>query len=96
MLFLFNSYGNCYVNRDSIPTQNSFSYPVINTLRSLMHRLQGRIPRLLMFGSGLESIPLVRLMIMEKDSPYQPVGLFPGKEGEDYLKFEVLIMLSLQ
>jgi len=35
-----------------------------------------------MFGSGLESIPLVRNMLWENSSPYQPVRLFPGKEGQ--------------
>ena len=44
-------------------------------------RIQGHIPRLLMFGSGLESLPLVRLMMWEVDSPYRPIGLYPGKDG---------------
>ena len=37
-----------------------------------------------MFGSGLESIPLVRNMLWEESSPYRPVRLFPGKEGNCY------------
>lgn len=47
-----------------------------------MRRIQGRIPRLVMFGSGLETIPLIKLMIMESNSPYKPTGLFPGKDGK--------------
>jgi len=35
-----------------------------------------------MFGSGLESLPLVRNMLWEDASPYRPVKLFPGKEGQ--------------
>jgi hypothetical protein len=34
-----------------------------------------------MFGSGLESVPLVRSMLWEADSPYHPIGLSPGKDG---------------
>ena len=37
-----------------------------------------------MFGSGLESIPLVCNMLWEESSPYRPVRLFPGKEGNCY------------
>ena len=47
-----------------------------------MRRIQGRVPRLLMFGSGLESVPLIKLMILETNSPYKPTGLFPGKDGK--------------
>ena len=74
------SYGSCYQNRDATPAQN-FTNPVTHTLRYIMKRIQGRVPRLLMFGSGLESIPLIRLMIMGNNSPYKPTGLFPGKHG---------------
>lgn len=35
-----------------------------------------------MFGSGLESLPFVRMLMWEKVSPYKPVGLFPGKDGK--------------
>ena len=75
-----NRYGSCYQNRETTPAQN-YSNPVTHTLRYIMRRIQGRVPRLLLFGSGLESIPLIRLMILEKNSPYQPIGLFPGKDG---------------
>jgi len=53
-------------------------------LKSLTRRLGPRIPRVVMFGSGLESIPLVRNMLWEESSPYRPVRLFPGKERNCY------------
>ena len=74
------SYGSCYQNRDAAPAQN-FTNPVTHTLQYIMKQIHGRVPRLLMFGSGLESIPLIRLMIMGNNSPYKPTGLFPGKHG---------------
>ena len=73
-------YANCYANRLSLPTQ-SFTHPVTHKLRKLMRRLQGASPRLLMFGSGLESVPFVKTMLWQPLSPYQPTGLFPGKDG---------------
>lgn len=47
-----------------------------------MRRIQGRIPRLVVFGSGLETVPLIKLMILESNSPYKPTGLIPGKDGQ--------------
>ena len=73
-------YASCYANRSSLPTQ-SFTQPVTHKLRKLMRRLQGTSPRLIMFGSGLESVPLVKTMLWQPQSPYQPTGLFPGKDG---------------
>ena len=51
-------------------------------LKSLTRRLRPHIPRVVMFGSGLESMPLVRNMLWEESSPYRPVRLFPSKEGK--------------
>ena len=84
MLYLFFfSYSSCFVNRTSVPTQHSFSYPVTQKLRSFMRRLQGHVPRLLLFGSGLETVPLIKRMIMDTNSPYKPAGMFPGKDGKE-------------
>jgi hypothetical protein len=76
-------YGSCFVNRTTaVSHQNSFTFPVVTQkLRSFMRLLQGHVPRLLMFGSGLESIPLVKRMILDTNSPYKPTTLFPGKDG---------------
>jgi F-box protein 4 len=73
-------YCQCRCHRDTLPHQ-SFAHPITGRLRSLVRRIQGHIPRLLMFGSGLESVPLVRSMLWEGDSPYRPIGLYPGKDG---------------
>ena len=90
-LFLFLSpfsYASCYVNRLSLPVQ-SFTHPVAHKLRKLMRRLQGAFSRLLMFGSGLESVPLVKTMLWEPQSPYKPTGLFPGKDGTPHTHIHV-------
>ena len=34
-----------------------------------------------MFGSGLESLPVVRAMMLDDNSPYRPMGLYPGQDG---------------
>jgi F-box protein 4 len=73
-------YCRCLCHRDERPRQ-SFAYPITGRLRSLVRKIQGHVPRLLMFGSGLESVPLVRSMLWEADSPYHPIGLSPGKDG---------------
>ncbi|XP_011404472.1 PREDICTED: F-box only protein 4-like isoform X1 [Amphimedon queenslandica] len=69
-------YESCFTNRDSVPYQ-----PFTQRLQSFVRRLQGHIPRLLMFGSGLETVPLVKRMILDSNSPYKPIGLVPGKDG---------------
>lgn len=74
--YLF-SYSSCYTNRATVPYQ-----PFTQRIQSFMRRLQGHVPRLLMFGSGLETVPLVKRMILDTNSPYKPAGLFPGKDGE--------------
>lgn len=56
-----------------------------------MHRLQGHVPRVLVFGSGLESLPFVRTLMWEPASPYRPIGLCPGKEGA-YVRYDAVLM----
>ena len=56
-----------------------------------MHRLQGHVPRVLVFGSGLENLPFVRTLMWEPASPYRPIGLCPGKEGVYAVHNAVLI-----
>ena len=80
LLFGCHSYCRCLCGRDERPRQ-SFAHPITGRLRSLVRRIQGHVPRLLMFGSGLESVPLVRSMLWERDSPYHPIGLSPGRDG---------------
>ena len=46
-----------------------------------MRKIQGIVPRVLVFGSGLETLPFVRTLMWEQASPYRPVGLCPGKDG---------------
>lgn len=74
-------YCRCLCHQDERRPRQSFASPLAGRLRSLMRKIQGHIPRILMFGSGLESVPLVRSMLWENDSPYHPVGLYPGKNG---------------
>ena len=85
---------NCYCYRYArcsapahTPVERPFSNGVTKVFRSLTRRLRPRIPRVVMFGSGLESIPLVRNMLWENSSPYRPVRLFPGKEGKQLFLF---------
>ena len=77
---LFCRYCKCRCRRDTLP-RHSIVHPITGRLRSLVRRIQGHIPRILMFGSGLESVPLVRSMLWEERSPYHPIGLYPGKDG---------------
>lgn len=74
------SYCRCCQLRTALPRQ-TFTRPLTSRLRSLVRRVQGHIPRVLMFGSGLESVPLVRTLLWEDASPYRPIGLHPGKDG---------------
>lgn len=74
-------YSQCYVHRSSVPTHQSFTYPFTSRLRSLVRRLQGHVSKIILFGSGLESLPFVRKLFWEKDSPYLPIGLYPGRDG---------------
>lgn len=64
----------------SLPA-HSFTHPVTHKLKLLVRKLQRNVPRLLMFGSGLESVPIVKMMLWEELSPYRPTGMFPGKDG---------------
>lgn len=68
-----------------VKLERPFSNGVVKVFKSLTRRLRPHIPRVVMFGSGLESIPLVRNMLWENSSPYRPVRLFPGKEGQKIL-----------
>ena len=80
-IVLHFSYSKCYVHRESLPPRQSFAYPFTSRLRSLVRRLQGHVAKVVLFGSGLESLPFIRKLFWEKDSPYTPIGLYPGRDG---------------
>ena len=77
-------YAKCSTVHTPVRLDRPFSNGVTKVFKSLSRRLRPRIPRVVMFGSGLESIPLVRNMLWENTSPYRPVRLFPGKEGQRF------------
>lgn len=81
MPIVLSRYRECYIHREGIPPPQSFTYPFTSRLRSLVRRLQGHVPKVILFGSGLESLPFVRKLFWEQDSPYTPIGLYPGKDG---------------
>ena len=60
-----------------------------------MYRLQGHVPRVLVFGSGLENLPFVRTLMWEPASPYRPIGLCPGKGGAYAVHNAVLMELYM-
>ena len=76
----YNRYSQCYRNRKCVPA-SSFTSPVIMKLKWLLRRLQGSVPKVVVFGSGLESLPFVRRLMWEESSPYKTIGLVPGKDG---------------
>lgn len=77
----FFSYSRCYSNRACAPAA-SFASPITSKIKWFLRRLHGHVPKILMFGSGLESLPFVHMLMWEEASPYKPVGLFPGKDGK--------------
>lgn len=86
------------MHRDSVPAHHSFTSPFTARLRSLVRRLQGHVAKVVLFGSGLESLPFVRKLFWEQDSPYKPIGLYPGKDGTISLatsRNTLLILYSL-
>ena len=83
---MFYRYVKCSTVHTPVRLDRPFSNGVTKVFKSLSRRLRPRIPRVVMFGSGLESIPLVRNMFWENTSPYRPVRLFPGKEGQLFYK----------
>ena len=80
LMMCFSRYRRCFSNRSYL-SANSFTSPITNKIKWFLRRLRGHIPKVLVFGSGLESLPFIRMLMWEKSSPYKPVGLFPGKEG---------------
>ena len=62
--------------------KTSFTNFVTSRIKWFIGRLHGHVPKVLVFGSGMESLPFIHMLLWEKSSPFKPIGMYPGKDGE--------------
>lgn len=71
----------CYCRLHGAALPHPLDHSITSKFKSLVRYISGHVPKVLMFGSGLESLPVVRAMMFDDNSPYRPMGLYPGQDG---------------
>lgn len=71
----------CYCRLHGAALPHPLDHTLAGRFKSLVRYISGHVPKVLMFGSGLESLPVVQAMMLDDNSPYRPMGLYPGQDG---------------